>query len=357
MFTDNEQDIFVNSNARNLMQNKWRTEKEILADAMVCLKKVVPVNKVKQKLNEVRIGKHVADAEVQFTELLKPYYVEIRHQVRRKEIDAIQAFLDRIPKPNMLVTKHITPPLAEELRERDIQFLDTTGNMYIRQEKPFVHVYIAGKRDATRINRKPPGLFREAGLRIQFLLLCDPIAKMMTYREMTKATGLALGTVSNVITGLIHHGFIRVHEGERILTQKEYLMDKWAEAFPNELMPKLNPRRFATDKADWWKKIDFVKYDVLLGGEPAAAIMTEHLHPELATVYAGPGFAAFAKELELRKDDRGNLLVLDKFWHDVPAFPGHPGVVQPLLVYADLLATGDGRNIEIAQMIRKKFFV
>lgn len=339
------------------MQQKRKTEQRILGDALVCLENVLPIDKANQLWNELKIEKHVADAKVQFDALMKTYHVEIRHQVRRKEIGAIQAFLERIPKPNMLVTKYITPPQAEELRRRNIQFLDTAGNMFIQQENPFVFIYIVGKKETPQLYRIPPGLFKEAGLRILFILLCDPLAKMMTYREIAKATGLALGTVSNVIANLKQRGYIRVHQGEKTLIQKEYLMDKWAEAFPIELMPKLNPRRFTTNKADWWRKIDLAKYDIRLGGEPAAAMLTKYLHPELATIYMGPGFAPFAKELELRKDDQGNLLVLDKFWHDVPAIPEYPEIVHPLLIYADLLATGDGRNIEVAQIIREKYLV
>jgi hypothetical protein len=52
----------------------------------------------------------------------------------------------------------------------------------------------------------------------------------------------------------------------------------------------------------------------------------------------------------LQKDDNGNIEILNKFW----AFAQDEvqnKMVPPLLVYADLLATGDARNIETAGII------
>lgn len=340
------------------MQKKMTTEKELLKEALMHLTEVVPVGKAKPFWSKAKGNVNGADAVVQFEELMKAYHIEIRYQVRRKEIGAIQVYLERMRKPNMLVTRYITPPQAEELRRKDIQFLDTVGNMYIRQQEPYVFAYIVGRRDTTQqMHRKTVRLFREAGLRVLFVLLCDPNARTMTYRDIANATDLALGTVSNVFADLKRHGYMRTHHNVKTLTQREYLIDRWAEAFPNELMPKLNPRRYTTNKVEWWRIIDITKYDVLLGGEPAAAMLTKYLHPEIATIYAGKKFAPFARELRLRKDDRGNILVLDKFWHNLPTNPKYPGVVHPLLVFADLLTTNGARNLEVAQMIRKQLLV
>jgi hypothetical protein len=52
---------------------------------------------------------------------------------------------------------------------------------------------------------------------------------------------------------------------------------------------------------------------------------------------AAPGHTAV---VEVRK----------QFWN-FPVDPQHPGLAPPLLVYADLLATGDARCIETAKMI------
>jgi hypothetical protein len=59
-------------------------------------------------------------------------------------------------------------------------------------------------------------------------------------------------------------------------------------------------------------------------------------------------------ENRLRADPRGEIEVLDAFWNFEDE-KDLPETVPPLLIYADLLATLDPRNIETAQMIYDKY--
>lgn len=52
----------------------------------------------------------------------------------------------------------------------------------------------------------------------------------------------------------------------------------------------------------------------------------------------------------MRADRTGNVEVLDTFW-GFDAATADAGLVPPVLVYADLLATNDGRNAEAARKI------
>ncbi len=95
----------------------------------------------------------------------------------------------------------------------------------------------------------------------------------------------------------------------------------------------------------------------LLITDPAAALLTQHLRPEIITVYGDTHFEALARKIHPVKDEHGNLEVLQKFWNFKPAaenVKNYP-VVPPLLIYADLVATGDARNLETAKMIRERF--
>jgi len=49
-------------------------------------------------------------------------------------------------------------------------------------------------------------------------------------------------------------------------------------------------------------------------------------------------------------DPDGDAEVLEAFWQFEFDWP-HPELVPPLLIYADLLATGDARNLETARII------
>jgi hypothetical protein len=56
-----------------------------------------------------------------------------------------------------------------------------------------------------------------------------------------------------------------------------------------------------------------------------------------------------------RTATEGVLEVRKPFWGGAPHEAARPDTVPPALVYADLLATGDGRCIETAQLIYDKY--
>jgi hypothetical protein len=58
----------------------------------------------------------------------------------------------------------------------------------------------------------------------------------------------------------------------------------------------------------------------------------------------------------LRKDPQGDVEILRRFWN-FTTVDQRADVVPPLLVYADLLATGDERNTETARMVYEKYLV
>lgn len=114
--------------------------------------------------------------------------------------------------------------------------------------------------------------------------------------------------------------------------------------------------RFRVANADWWKTEALAELDMWLGGEPAAAVLTKHLRPEVTTIYGDAHFATLARRIQPAKDEHGNLELLQKFWQfDLPRADKRYPLAPPLLIYADLVATADARNIETAQIIRERF--
>jgi hypothetical protein len=56
----------------------------------------------------------------------------------------------------------------------------------------------------------------------------------------------------------------------------------------------------------------------------------------------------------LRADPEGELEVLDAFW-GLPADPAYPDLVPSILIYADLVASVDPRNLEAAKLVKEQF--
>jgi hypothetical protein len=126
------------------------------------------------------------------------------------------------------------------------------------------------------------------------------------------------------------------------------------EAYPEQLRPKLGLGRFKADDPDWWKHVDITGYNACWGGEVAAAKLTRHLKPEKVIIYAPEPPGKLIIEQKLRKTTGGDIEILKSFWkfdHEFHAL----GIAPPLLIYADLMVTGDDRNIETAEIIYDKY--
>lgn len=329
-------------------------EHEILTQALKAFTETTAIAATVVK-TKVRLPQGVADAEIRLGDG-KTWLVEVKRSMTPATIGPAIAQLNRFNKPGILVTRYVTPPMAERLKELGVQFLDTAGNAYINNSKRFLYVTgrklpVAGPRE------KRVRALRPTGLKVIFALLCRPELISATYREIAQMAGVALGTVNWVFVDLRRLGYIRETKAQgRVYEDRLGLLDKWVDAYTRELRPKLKPRRYKVTHADWWKKEDLVALDMCLGGEPAAAVLTKHLRPELVTVYGDTHFAALARKAHAVKDEYGNLEVLQKFWRfELPGFNTRYPLVPPLLVYADLVATADARNIETAHIIRERF--
>jgi hypothetical protein len=337
--------------ARNNPNNANKEEERILKQALHAFQATTDMGISIQKAYRPREG---ADAEV-LLEGGQKLLVEVKRSVTPATIGAVAAQVAGFGKPGILVTRYITPPMAERLKALDIGFLDTAGNAYLHTPNLFVYVAGIKPQNPTKRERTVRAL-RPTGLKVIFALLCLEDLLNAPYREIAQAAGVALGTVGWVFYDLKRLGYIREAKAGRKYEDRPGLVNKWVEAYAQELRPKLKPKRYRVEKTDWWKRENLTGLDMWLGGEPAAAVLTKHLRPEIATIYGDTQFAALAKRIKPVKDEYGNLEVLHKFWEfDIPARVKKYPLVPPLLIYADLVATGDARNIETAQIIKERF--
>jgi hypothetical protein len=329
-------------------------EKQILTQALKAFEETAATAATVVK-TEVRLPQGIADAEIRLAGGERRL-VEVKQNVTPATLGQAVAQLARFGKPGILVTRYITPQVAERLKALDVAFIDTAGNAYVRL--PNLLIYVTGRKpQAPTPQEKRVRALRPTGLKVIFALLCRPDLVNAPYRDIAQAAGVALGTVGWVFYDLRRLGYIRETKAHgRIREDRPGLIDKWVEAYARELRPKLKPRRYRVENADWWKQEDLAGLDMWLGGEPAAAVLTRQLRPEVVTVYGDSHFTALARKVRAIKDDHGNLEVLQKFWvFELPELDKRLPLVPPLLVYADLVATADARNIETAQIIRERF--
>jgi hypothetical protein len=329
-------------------------QQQVLADALAAFEETTGLH-VAVLRTEGAVPGGVADAEVRIGEGA-PVLVECKRTVTRANLGAVVGQIRRFGRPAVLVTRHVNQALAERLRELDVPFIDAAGNAYLRT--PELLIFVTGRKpERNAPGQLPVRAFRHIGLKAIFALLCRADLVAAPYRTIAGQADVALGTVNAVMKDLERLGFLRVTKAQgRRIDRKAELQTLWVEAYLRDLRPRLNPRRYRVGDGAWWKGGTPLPPDLFLGGEPAAALLTEHLAPEVATIYDGGGFAALARRLMPNKDDHGNLEVLQRFWPFEPpeVLPGWP-LAPPLLVYADLLGTADARNLETAEIVREKF--
>ena len=310
-------------------------------------------------------GKYLdALADVQTAAETKTYAIEIKRHLTIAKLGLAAELLKDTPYKGMLVTDYVNPNMADRLKEMDLAFIDIAGNAYLNE--PPVFVFIKGNRPIERReigrNLKPTRAFLATGLKILFGLLLKPKLLQQPYRDIAEATDVALGTVGWVLTDLREHGYL--YEGNkrgRQLLQKRKIVEQWVTAYPDRLRPKLKLGKYQAPKHRWWDDVALEHNNAQWGGEIAGEKLTNYLLPERATMYTDDVPARLIVEKRLTKDPEGDVEILQRFWKpglfdDITAHPEiPPDVVPPLLIYADLMATADDRNIETAKLIYEKF--
>lgn len=263
------------------------------------------------------------------------------------------------PEQFVLVTRQITVEMAERLRGNGIQFMDEAGNAYISH--PPVYIFIKGNKNPEAVKAPVVGrAFKQTGLKVLYVLLCNPGMEGEPYRTIAAKTGVALGMVNWIMRELKELGFLLEMgegRGRRVrLIEKEKLLERWVTAYAEQLRPKLLLGRYR-GTAGWWQDAALMPGLALWGGEVAAAKLTGYLKPEIVTIYVDRDDpAAVIIPHKLKKDPDGETELLCRFWQHDAVAPNHD-MVHPLLVYADLVATGNQRNLETARMIHEKHII
>lgn len=293
-----------------------------------------------------------------------PYLAEIKRVDRFAILGDIKRQCAQYGDQLLLVAPRVTTETAEKCRELDLQFIDTLGNAYLRG--PGLLVLVKGQRptegDTLQLaEHEGKRAGTATNLRVFFALLCKPQLLNAPYRDINQAAGVALGTVGWVFFDLNGRGYITggKGKGDRVLLERQRLMQEWVTNYPIKLRPKLNPRRFRAPKTDWWNEVDITEYGAQWGAEVAAEKLTNYLRPHALTIYlhkeqGQKNLTRLVAKHKLRADPQGDIEILDAFWDFEDEKP-MPETVPPLLAYADLIATLDPRNLEAAKLIHDRY--
>jgi len=324
--------------------------KQTLQDALNEFQKIIKLNA--QFDMKVLAGADASDAvlHIDYDNRRYDLSVTVKPTINRAVIGIVAQKRINQPWKVLLVTEYVNPQLAEVLRDMDLMFLDTAGNAYFNE--PPLYIFIKGNKLKEKLIPQPlQRAFKPTGLQVIFALLCKPHIEDKPFREIAKDAGVALGTVGLVMRDLKNLGYL-VDMGKRgrRLVKKENLLKRWATEYPEQIRPKYLKGHFSAKQHGWWKETEIREYNAYWGGEVAAAVLTDYLKPEKITIYMDGPIGKLAIRNGFEKDPNGNIGIYGKFWNFEFDWE-HRNLVHPVLIYTDLTATADNRNVETANMI------
>jgi len=274
------------------------------------------------------------------------FVVNIKREVRNHQLNAIETYLQNYDN-FLLIANRIFPKIKDELRNREIPYIEANGNIYLNKNGIFLFVDTNKPIDIKQ--NKGNRAFTKTGLKVLFYLLQNKEAINLTHREIAENTNIGLGNIPQVFGGLKATGYLLPLNGKAYVWEnRKNLLDRWIEDYATILRPKLIKERYTLNGN--WQDIHFDTNKTVWGGEPAADILTNHLRPEKFLIYTRESRIDLIKNYRLMPDKNGEIEVLDMFWGE------NLGDTAPhLLVYVDLMIEGGKRNKETADKIYNEF--
>jgi hypothetical protein len=255
--------------------------------------------------------------------------------------------------------------MAEGLVEAGVEFVDAAGNVHVHWPGK-LYVLIKGARPARSIDATPERLFQGRGLQVLFVLLSQPGATNLSYRELAATAGVSLGTISVVMKELKRKRLLEQRGREEwTLAHKGELIDRWVGGYGGRLRPKLLLGRFRAPEGELGRTLQRVKRHLdtrkptwaLTGGFAADALTGHFRGDHLSLFVRDKAVDDLRRELRWIPSREGDITLLRLFSSAVPlerpSVKSNP-VAHPLLVYAELVFQGGERELEAAKILYQR---
>jgi hypothetical protein len=248
----------------------------------------------------------------------------------------------RVGANDVLLVPYANAALAADLRAAGVPYMDAAGNAWI--VRPPLVVSIEGRRPVQHIPKGRPALLA-GGLQLVFALLADPEAIRLPYRELARRGGVSLGTVANTVAWLRDQGHVVNGREGLQLADPSHLQGRWELGYLEVLRGSLLlGRARLAGGASLDALLSRTSGGALIGGELAAAVRGARLVPASATLHVNVPLATALAALRLVPDPTGPVTLLRRFGSaDAGETRASAVIAAPLLVRAELLASGDAR--------------
>ncbi|MFK7797496.1 MAG: type IV toxin-antitoxin system AbiEi family antitoxin [Aureispira sp.] len=279
------------------------------------------------------------------------FFFDVKKRLSLSNLPYLDKYMNR--KNNaLLIGDYISKPLRKSLKEKQISYLDTSGNTFITNHNGLL-IYAETNTSTPALAPKTGNAFSKTGLKVIFQLLIDENILHQPYRNIAAYAHVSLDSVSRILKELKREGYvIQINNKQLKLQHKERLIQEWVPLFNRILRPKLKQQSFRSKDFNRLKKHAH-KANIWIGGELAGELLSNYLIAERATFYTNLSFIKAAKQLQLIPSTKSvdSVTLIEKFWQSECTTPTVPSI----LVYADLLNNPTPRNLETAQIIYNSY--
>lgn len=258
----------------------------------------------------------------------------------------------------ILFADYVSPAQAQRLRDAEVDYVDTAGNLLIH-EPGKLYLFKSGARPERHGRPLPGRLFMPSGLQVLFVLLIEPSAVDLPYRELALKSGVALGSIAVLMNELKRQGYLVPGQKAARLVRRHELVARWVAGYGERLRAKLVLGVFSAAERDPAKNLERLasvlgerKITHAVTGGVAAEHLTHHYRGQELTVFVSEWPRGVAQQVRWMPSPEGSIVLLRQFCRDVQWRRSRlPHLAHPLLVYAELLHLGGERARETARMI------
>jgi len=290
------------------------------------------------------------------------YSCLVKPRVRPSTLGPILAQLRAIGETQpattpLLVSDHITRSVADRLVGERVQFIDASGNAFL--EAPDYLVMISGRERQAAAS--PKHALTPAKLQVLYVLLKRKELRNANYEEIARAARVSLGTVSHTIATLQQDGHLTGPKGRRRFLRFRQTLDSWTLHYADQLRPRLVKERFALGRGRTLESFAKEVADVAagpgakrlaVGGELGADRLTGHLRPATVTLHTSLTPRELLLTFKLRPLHDGEVILLDELTACDGADAADAALLaDPILIYAELLASGGERQRATADLV------
>lgn len=250
--------------------------------------------------------------------------------------------------PILFVLGYTSPSIMQVLSNMGISVIDYAGNCMIKHG--FLCINVSGQKNTYKNDTKTHALSVGA-MKLIFRFLSDKSFVGMPYRVIASETGQSLGSIKNTIEEMTNRHFVMYTDKGRRLINEEKLLELWVQTYNDSIRPKLMLRKmsFSSDEMrhNWQKMI--LPEGMSWGGDCGANLIDGYLIPGSFEIYTSKPSSMLMATGRVIPNENGDIILYQKFWKD--AFDNK--VAPKLIIYADLMNSGDSRQIEAAQRLIK----